>query len=69
MTGDQDRQAILQQIASFLSEMHPKHVVSLAEKIDYACRFIFPSAYIVFIASYWAYYQDAVEQQEALEDT
>ena len=59
MSSEQDRQQILQQIASFLSEMHPKHHVSLADKIDYACRFIFPSTYFVFIISYWAYYRDS----------
>lgn len=64
MSEGQDRQAILHQIVSFLAEMHPKHHVSLADKIDYASRFIFPSAYVVFVGSYWAHYQDAINERD-----
>ena len=63
-----DEKVLKLQIAAFLTDLSPKHVDSLAEKIDYVCRFVFPAAYLVFVVCYAVYYTEAASLYDISHD-
>ena len=55
---EDNRAELLFQIAAYISELSPSEKMSASDMIDFVSRFLFPTAYIIFSISYWAYYNE-----------